>query len=54
VPALPQAQLLIWSLTAAAAPGLTIALRLGPAYIHAWQISRPHLFDAICETGCSM
>lgn len=35
MPAVPQSQLVIWSLAALAAPGFTMALRLGRAYVHA-------------------
>ena len=44
---MPQVQLVIWSLAALAAPGFTIALRLGRRYTHALVSSRANLFDAI-------
>jgi hypothetical protein len=45
MPALPQAQLVIWSLAVLAAPGFTMAIRLGHAYTHA--SSPAGLFEAI-------
>jgi hypothetical protein len=47
MPAVPQVQLVIWSLAALAAPGFTMALRLGPAYTRALNLSRASLFDAV-------
>jgi hypothetical protein len=45
MPAVPQAQLVIWSLASLAAPGFMIAMRLGRAYTHA--SSHAGLFAAI-------
>ena len=47
MPAVPQVQLVIWSLAVLGAPGFMLALRLGRAYTHAWNASRASLFDAI-------
>lgn len=47
LPAVPQAQLVIWGLVGLAVPGLTMALRVGRTYIYAAQASRDSLFDAI-------
>jgi hypothetical protein len=45
MPAVPQVQLVIWSLAVLAAPGFMIAIRLGRAYTHA--SSHAGLFEAI-------
>jgi len=47
MPAVPQVQLVIWSLAGLGAPGFVLALELGRAYIHAWHASRASLFDSI-------
>jgi hypothetical protein len=47
MPAVPQAQLVIWSLAVLAAPGFMMALQLGRAYARASNSSRASLFDAI-------
>jgi hypothetical protein len=47
MPAVPQAQLVIWSLAGLGTPGFMLALELGRAYIHAWNASRASLFDSI-------
>ena len=45
LPAVPQVQVVMWSLAALAAPGFTIALRLERSYTHALHASRADLFD---------
>jgi hypothetical protein len=47
MPAVPQAQLVIWSIAVLAAPGFMMALQLGRAYARASYSSRVHLFDSI-------
>ncbi len=47
MPAVPQAQLVIWSLAVLSAPGFMMALRLGPVYNRALSLSRAALFDSI-------
>jgi hypothetical protein len=47
MPAVPQVQLVIWSLAGLGAPGFMLALELGRGYIHAWNASRASLFDSI-------
>jgi hypothetical protein len=49
LPAVPQAQLVIWTIAALGAPGFTLALRLGGRYNHALASSRASLFDAILQ-----
>ena len=47
MPAVPQVQLVIWSIAGLGAPGFMLALELGRAYIHAWNASHASLFDSI-------
>jgi hypothetical protein len=47
MPAVPQMQLVIWSLAGLGTPGFMLALELGRAYIHPWNASRASLFDSI-------
>ena len=47
MPAVPQVQLVIWSLAVLAAPGFMMALQLGRAYTRASNAFRANLFDSI-------